>query len=73
MNQTAAIPLSEYPVLLTVAHVCVYFSVSKDHVRNLLDEGALDGIDIASPGSARPCWRIPRASVEAFEKKGKTI
>ncbi|HEX4119976.1 MAG TPA: hypothetical protein VH619_05050 [Verrucomicrobiae bacterium] len=53
MNQSAAIPLAQYPALMTVRQVADYLAVSQGHVTNLIDCGSLEAINVASPGASR--------------------
>jgi excisionase family DNA binding protein len=61
-------PLEKYPQRMTVAQVATYLNCSENHVRNLYDEGKLEGKDIAL-ADTRQALRIFRDSVAEYETK----
>lgn len=51
---------------LTVPEVAERLRCDRKHVLNLLDDGTLEGVDVARAGAARSEWRVLRSSVVAF-------
>jgi hypothetical protein len=64
--QSAA--LAHFPLLMKISQVAAYLAVSADQVSEYRDTGDLEFINVATPGSRRPAWRITRSSLAAFEK-----
>lgn len=50
--------------LLTMQQLADQLSVSQRHIRNLMKDGAIVGIDLGTAG--RPSWRFEQGEIEAF-------
>ena len=48
---------------LRVDEVCRRLRCSDEHVRQLIDTGSLDAVDISLPTASVPCWRVYRYSL----------
>jgi hypothetical protein len=59
--------LAKYPARMKVREAAEYLGLSQQAVINLSDLGQIQFINVAAPGSSRPCYRIDRASLAAFE------
>lgn len=53
----------------TVPQLAKYYGVAPKKIRELVEAGELQAIDLASPSSTRPRLAITEASVEAFEAR----
>lgn len=53
--------------MLTVEEVAEQLSVDDQHVRNMIDEGSLDAINIGT--GQRKFWRIPAAALDRLLKQ----
>lgn len=51
--------------VLYVGEVAMKLRCTEQHVSDLIEEGQLQGVNIAGPGQ-RKCWRIPVEAYEAF-------
>ncbi|MGO8677745.1 MAG: hypothetical protein ACLQVX_17960 [Limisphaerales bacterium] len=63
-------PLPE-PAMLRVHQVARRLGVTSQHVRDFIDEGALDAINIGKAG--RRFWRVPVDAYQAFLKERSTL
>jgi hypothetical protein len=61
-------PLDKYPQLMRIDQVSTFLNCSENHVRNLYDEGKLEGKNIAL-SSSRQSLRIFRDSVDEYLTK----
>ena len=65
-KQCVSLQLGELPPLLTIRQVADYLN---NHVRTVelkVRNGEIKAVDISSPGSKRPTWRIPREELLAL-------
>ena len=51
---------------MNVRQVANTLAVSTEKVRELIELGALEAIDVRTPGASRAHWAVSRRSVEAF-------
>lgn len=63
--------LQKYPENMRVDQVAAYLNCDEKHIRNLIEEGALDAKDISSAGATKRCLRIPRDSVAQYDERTK--
>ena len=63
--------LAKFPHHMAVRDVAEYFNISQDAVRLFVDSGEMQFVNV-SPGDKRPCYRVLRSSVAAFESKHQT-
>lgn len=63
--------LEQYPAWMRVDQVAAYINCDEKHIRNLIEEGALEAKDISSAGSTKRCLRISRDSVAAYDEAAK--
>jgi excisionase family DNA binding protein len=61
-------PLGEYPQRMRIDQVAAYLNCSENHVRNLFEEGRLEGVNIAL-SSSRQSLRIFRDSLAEYESQ----
>jgi len=54
------------PKMLTVQAVADEFFVDQERVLAWIHAGELQALDVASPGSRRPRWRILRTALDEF-------
>lgn len=54
--------------ILRVAEVARLLDVTEQHVHDLIEEGAIQALDVGGGGQKR-FWRIPREAYEAFVAK----
>ncbi|KRE13452.1 hypothetical protein ASE63_18440 [Bosea sp. Root381] len=57
--------------LLTMGQLAEHLSVSQRHIRNLMKEGAIVGINVGTHG--RPSWRFDQQEVQAFLQRRRII
>lgn len=65
-KQCMSLQSGELPALMTIRQVADYLN---NHVRTIekrVREGEIKAVDISSPGSKRPTWRIPREELLAL-------
>jgi len=66
-------PQSPPTVALSVRQFAKSWAVSKDKVLGWIHAGQLHAIDVRSPNSSRPQYRIPGAAVQAFSTARSNI
>ncbi|HEV7339827.1 MAG TPA: helix-turn-helix domain-containing protein [Bosea sp. (in: a-proteobacteria)] len=57
--------------LLTMQQLADQLSVSQRHIRNLMKDGAIVGINVGTVG--RPSWRFGQVDIEAFLQRRRMV
>lgn len=63
--------LARYPENMRIDQVAAYLNCDEKHVRNLIEEGALEAKDISAATATKRCLRIPRDSVAHYDELTK--
>ena len=56
-------------LMQTPPQLARHYTVSPDKVLSWIDAGELRAVDVRSPGSARPRWRISPDAIAEFEAR----
>lgn len=64
-------PLSSYPQRMRIGQAATYLNCDPEHVRELIDQGLIEVINLARPGATRKCLRIIRESLSSYEARSK--
>jgi len=61
------------PTTYSVPALCRRWRIGKRKVWTLIESGELAAVDLRSPGTTRPLWRVTPQAVEEFERRRAAV